>query len=485
MEFIGKLLLHIILLISLEGATSWLMEHENFTLPSNCSKTCGDIQIEYPFGIGTDCSYAVGFNLTCSQDQDHPRLLLGDGNIQVRSFDMKKGLVIIESPYATLDVDAQSNHTALINLKDSPLSFGLHSTDDFGSSFGYNILHVAGCSVTAIIVDLDTNSAIDACTTICSSTINTSTTQQIYMSRNEYCSIDLYSVRFSNLSLAIQLNRLDEKMDHMLINSTSSIIATIFDDDLIDYVDFQRFIDDTNRTGMMASLAWYFNDYSTCKEAMERTNTYACRSDKSECYDVVLYEETSGYNCRCSSDYVGNPYLHDGCKLDKNFTFTPAKDCQPKCGNVTISFPFGLQQGCYRDEDFALTCNETSSPPTLLFGDSVVSNISLKEGQLEYIYLSYSDNRNSHFTSSKAQKDQTIMDWVIDNQSCKDAAKDNATFACIYENSSCLDVKNEGYRCICKHGYDGINPYLPFPDGCQGDRVGWKHRYRDNKNRII
>ncbi|KAG6469623.1 hypothetical protein ZIOFF_070553 [Zingiber officinale] len=451
MEFIGKLLLHIILLISLEGATSWLMEHENFTLPSNCSKTCGDIQIEYPFGIGINCSYAVGFNLTCSQDQDHPRLLLGDGNIQVRAFDMNEGLVIIESPYATLDVDAQSNHTALINLKDLPLSYNLLSTD-FGSSFGYNILHVAGCSVTAIIVDLDTNTAIDSCNTICSTTINTPTTHQIYMSRNGYCSIDLYSVRFSNLSLAIQLNRLDEKMDHIIINSTSSIIATIYDDELTDYDDFQRFIDDRNRTGMMASLAWYFNDYSTCKEAMERTNTYACLSDRSECYDVVLYEETSGYNCRCSSDYVGNPYLHDGCKLDKNFTFTPAKDCQPKCGNVTISFPFGLKQGCYRDEDFALTCNETSSPPTLLFRDYVVSNISVKEGQLEYTIDFYSDNRNSHFTSSKAQKDQTIMDWVIDNQSCKDAAKDNTIFACIYENSSCLDVKNEGYRCICKHG---------------------------------
>ncbi|XP_042446223.1 wall-associated receptor kinase 1-like [Zingiber officinale] len=440
------------------------MEHENFTLPSNCSKTCGGIQIEYPFGIGTNCSYAVGFNLTCSQDQDHPRLLLGDGNIQVRAFDMNEGLVIIESPYGTLDVDAQSNNTALINLKDLPLSFGLFSTD-FESIFQFNRLYVAGCSVTAIIVDLDTNSAIDACTTICSTTINIPTTQQMYMSRNEYCSIDLMdSVRFTNLSLAIQLNRLDEKMDHMIINSTSSIIATIYDDFLTDYDDFQRFIDDRNRTGMMASLAWYLNDYSTCKEAMERTNTYACRSDKSECYDVFFEDALyrSGYKCRCSSYYVGNPYLHDGCQLENNFTLTPAKDCQSKCGNVTISFPFGLKQGCYRDEGFALTCEETSSPPTLLIDDYVVSKISLKEGQLECtIYFYFSDNRHSHFTSSK---DQTIMNWVIANQSCKDASKDNATFACIYENSSCLDVKNEGYRCICKHGYDG-NPYLP--DGCQ------------------
>ncbi|XP_074565854.1 uncharacterized protein LOC141822309 [Curcuma longa] len=466
MEFTGILLLQIILLISLKGFSSWPMD----ALPSNCSKTCGDIKIEYPFGIDTNCSYGVGFNLTCSQDSDPPRLLLGDGNIQVRTFDMKEGRVIIESPYVTLNVDAQSNNTALINLKNLPLSFNLHSTD-FGRSYR-NRLHVAGGSAIAIVVDLDTNSAIDACTTICS-TINTSTTEQQYMwSKNEYCHIDLDSVRFSNRSLAIQLRRLEENMDHIIINSTSSIIATLYDPYFVtDYDDLPRFIDHKNTTGMMASLAWYFNDYSTCKEAMKRTDTYACRSDRSECYDVLFEDaeylnEPIGYNCRCSSNYVGNPYLPDGCQLDKNFTSTPAKDCQPKCGNVTISFPFGLKQGCYRDEGFALTCNETSNPPTLLFGGSVVSNISLKKGQLEYNnsinYYSY-NSRRSHFTSLE---DGRIMNWVIGSQSCKGAAKDNTTFACIYENSSCLDVKNDGYRCICKDGYDG-NPYLPLPDGCR------------------
>ncbi|WZZ10835.1 hypothetical protein YC2023_096756 [Brassica napus] len=56
---------------------------------------------------------------------------------------------------------------------------------------------------------------------------------------------------------------------------------------------------------------------------------------------------------------------------------TPRKDCQTRCGNVTIEYPFGTSPGCYYadDPDFGLTCNETVQK--LLFGDNIeVINIS-------------------------------------------------------------------------------------------------------------
>ncbi|KAL9306878.1 putative protein kinase RLK-Pelle-WAK family [Arabidopsis thaliana] len=58
----------------------------------------------------------------------------------------------------------------------------------------------------------------------------------------------------------------------------------------------------------------------------------------------------------------------------------PRKDCQTRCGNFTVEYPFGTSPGCFYpgDNSFNLTCNEKEE---LLFGHKPVINISLS-GQL-------------------------------------------------------------------------------------------------------
>nr|VDD07001.1 unnamed protein product [Brassica rapa] len=54
----------------------------------------------------------------------------------------------------------------------------------------------------------------------------------------------------------------------------------------------------------------------------------------------------------------------------------PRKDCQTRCGNVTIEYPFGTSRGCYYADDpsFSLTCNDTEK---LFFRNNIeVINIS-------------------------------------------------------------------------------------------------------------
>ncbi|KAA8546478.1 hypothetical protein F0562_002783 [Nyssa sinensis] len=56
--------------------------------------------------------------------------------------------------------------------------------------------------------------------------------------------------------------------------------------------------------------------------------------------------------------------------------------CPESCGNLSIPYPFGMREGCYLNESFLITCND--SKPYLRKGDLDVLNISL-EGQLRIL----------------------------------------------------------------------------------------------------
>ncbi|GJN03904.1 hypothetical protein PR202_ga21399 [Eleusine coracana subsp. coracana] len=58
---------------------------------SNCTRSCGDIDIPYPFGVEPGCYHAAGFNLTCNHTYQPPMLFLGDGTVQVLEISVANG----------------------------------------------------------------------------------------------------------------------------------------------------------------------------------------------------------------------------------------------------------------------------------------------------------------------------------------------------------------------------------------------------------
>ncbi|XP_050108743.1 wall-associated receptor kinase 2-like [Malus sylvestris] len=84
-----------------------------------------------------------------------------------------------------------------------------------------------------------------------------------------------------------------------------------------------------------------------------------------------------------------------------------------------------------------------------------------------YAFLVQESEFNFNSTSFRELNDATrvpaIIDWVIGNEACDIAAKNESTFAC-KANSYCHNRSSGGYICRCRSGYEG-NPYLP--GGCQ------------------
>nr|XP_018680360.1 PREDICTED: putative wall-associated receptor kinase-like 16 [Musa acuminata subsp. malaccensis] len=210
----------------------------------------------------------------------------------------------------------------------------------------------------------------------------------------------------------IELTRLNQKELHLVNTSGIKVIMFDGDDDVLQGVLKGR------RTNAEATLAWYMNDHLSCEEA-KNTDTYACVIKAIPMYLVAV-------------------------------------------------------KGCYRGKSFALTCNETSGPPVLLFNSHYkVSTILLEEGKLE---LERVNEYDYTFESERTRlfacfEEQTIVSWVIASQFCEDARKNMTTFACVDAHSSCFDTTTtnniqdvSGYYCKCSQGYQG-NPYLRH--GCK------------------
>lgn len=154
---------------------------------------------------------------------------------------------------------------------------------------------------------------------------------------------------------------------------------------------------------------------------------------------------------------------------------TQKANCNQSCGNITVDFPFGIEQGCYAREQFYLNCtNETSS--TLLLGHYfVVTEIDVELGLIKFIIpdidesiVSVSRDDPGVFVDSG---ESASLKWVVANITCQDAQANSSGYACVSTNSKCIPVNTKnngyvGYQCKCSNGFKG-NPYIK--NGCHGN----------------
>ncbi|KAI3816410.1 hypothetical protein L1987_16104 [Smallanthus sonchifolius] len=148
--------------------------------------------------------------------------------------------------------------------------------------------------------------------------------------------------------------------------------------------------------------------------------------------------------------------------------------CESSCGNVTIHFPFGSEEGCYYNQQFLLSCNRSVDEPTPFYGDVAVRDISLSTGEMEIMmfvahdcysrsgYNTISNDPNLNLASFRISTKNKFVAIGCDthayiegsrgNESddideCKNSKFNNCTHIC-------HDIEGS-YECKCPKGYSG------------------------------
>ncbi|RWW09261.1 hypothetical protein GW17_00027255, partial [Ensete ventricosum] len=106
---------------------------------AGCPSKCGEVDIPYPFGIGTDCSME-GFNITCNDTTDPSKPFIGDGNIEILNISLVDHELSVYI-YMVGQCNEQSGNYSSTSL-DLPFLFSATS----------NKFTVVGCSTLAYVV---------------------------------------------------------------------------------------------------------------------------------------------------------------------------------------------------------------------------------------------------------------------------------------------------------------------------------------------
>ncbi|CAN6287446.1 unnamed protein product [Urochloa humidicola] len=325
----------------------------------NCTTSCGDVQVPYPFGLGPPrCSWP-GFNLTCDDSSTStstapPRLLLGDGTLVVTAISLRNTTVRVLRAAAVANITSGGNLTF-------GGSFTAASTGGAFTLSDRNELVVSGCNVVATLVgDLDEYSnVISGCAAFCSSS-NTSRAEIRQPAGGKYCSglgccqapVAVGYSRPEGVQVIWLRGGGDRRQDLLRLDPFVVVAEKGWFD--------QRPVADAlvgppggqqvrRPDAVPLVLQWTVNNVSSSSsssQAQQRGDDGSpacspaaaerlCRSANSEC----ATNGNSDYSCQCRVGYDGNPYLDGGCQ-DINECKQPPEvsGCFGDCTNTEGGF---------------------------------------------------------------------------------------------------------------------------------------------------
>lgn len=123
----------------------------------SCSRSCGGVDIAYPFGIGANCSANDWFTITCNNTSYPSKPFISSINLEVLGIYPETSTVLVKSP-----VFSNSNCPNRTNPGPDHLNL---STSPFSFSESRNYFTAMGCDMIALLTQ--DNKTIGGCVSIC------------------------------------------------------------------------------------------------------------------------------------------------------------------------------------------------------------------------------------------------------------------------------------------------------------------------------
>ncbi|KAL6844962.1 hypothetical protein ACP4OV_025621 [Aristida adscensionis] len=343
----------------------------------NCPTRCGTISVPYPFGISPGCSLP-DFNLTCDTSHTPPRLLLGNGTLQVMDISLNNSTVRVLGPgMATDDLFWHDEERWTTYSVWDGMKWGLNGDGGtYVMSETHNEFILWGCYIFAElrIYDGGESKLATSCGSVCDNPDDANLQDKAVCRRRRtstgghrckkcsgvgccrtpvpggrtYYSVGLNGMHSRTLDFAAFIAEegwFQEKMSaKTLSNSTwTAVVPTV-----LAWVIFSSTLPGPNGTR---------DGNATCPKDLGNTG---CHSSYSTCTSIyrhrtkfnstsyLTYDDpASGYTCKCWDGYQGNPYLPEGCQ-DIDECALPDK-CYGNCRNIPGNYLCECPRGSHGD----------------------------------------------------------------------------------------------------------------------------------------
>ncbi|CAH2036653.1 unnamed protein product [Thlaspi arvense] len=252
-----------------------------------CKTSCGNVTLEYPFGISTGCYYAQdrSFNLTCNKEG---KLIFGN-NVEV----------IKISHNGELRVKLEPSYTCYnIQENGSDIRYHTYTLGNLSLS-AKNKFTLVGCNVYALVTTYGTRNYSTGCLSACNSLPAANTE-----CKGEGCCRTDVSVPLDSYEFETIPDRL-ANMDSVY-GFNPCAYSFLVEDGMFNFSSREDLRNLRNVTEFPVVLDWSIGD-QTCEQA---GGGRLCRGN-SECFNST---RGTGYNCKCTQGYEGNPYLPYSCQ---------------------------------------------------------------------------------------------------------------------------------------------------------------------------